>query len=105
VVGTTVGDHQRAVLDPAAGADLLHLGIQPQIRVGTLQRPLTEGLDLLVQSLAQPGHLILGRPGQPKSFDQPVDLAGGDAVDVGLLDHRDQRLFAAPARLQEAWEV
>ena len=44
-----VGDHQRPMLDPAAGPDLLHLGVQPQIGVGDLQGPLPERGDLLIQ--------------------------------------------------------
>jgi hypothetical protein len=32
-----VADHQGPVLDPSAGPHLLHLGVQPQIRVDTLQ--------------------------------------------------------------------
>jgi hypothetical protein len=42
---------------------------------------------------------------QAELFDQPVDLAGGDPVDIGLLHHRDQGLLGAPTRLQEAREV
>jgi hypothetical protein len=42
---------------------------------------------------------------QPQLLDQAVDLAGGDAVDIGLLDHRDQGLLNPPARLQEPREV
>jgi hypothetical protein len=49
-----VGDHHRSMLDPPAGADLLHLGIQPQVRVGDLQGPLPEGDHLLIQAAAQP---------------------------------------------------
>jgi hypothetical protein len=36
---------------------------------------------------------------------QPVDLAGRHAVDIGLLDDRDQRLLGPPARLQKRREV
>ena len=88
-----VGDHQGAVLDPAAGPDLLDLGIQPQVRVGGLLRPLPERGDLLLQATAQPGHLILGHPGQAQGLHQPVHLAGRDPVDIGLLDDGDQGLL------------
>jgi hypothetical protein len=100
-----VGDHQGAVLHPAAGADLLHLGVQPQVRIGTLQRPLSERGDLLIQPTAQPRDGIFGHPGQPQRLHQPVDLAGRHAVDIGLLDHRHQPLLAASTWLQEAREV
>jgi hypothetical protein len=93
-----VGDHQSMVLDPPAGPDLLHLGVQPQIRVGARQGPLPEHGDLLVQPSAEPRHLVLGHSGQPERLHQPVHLTGGHAIDVGLLDHRDQRLLAAAAR-------
>ena len=88
----------------AAVAHLLLLGVQPQVWVGALQRPLTEHLDLLVQAGAQPRHLVLGHA-HPELLDYPVDLARGDAVDVGLLDDRDQRLLGAPARLQKRRKV
>jgi hypothetical protein len=39
------------VLDPPAGADLLNLGVQPQLWVAAVQRSLPEGGDLLVQAL------------------------------------------------------
>ena len=38
-------------------------------------------------------------------LDQVVDRAGRDALDVGLLDHRRQRLLGHAARLEEAGEV
>ena len=97
-----VGDHQRLVAHPARLADPLDLGVQPQVRVGALQGPLAEDPDLLVQAAAQPGDLVLAQVVQAHLLHQPVDLAGRDAVDVGLLDHRDQGLLGPPARLQEA---
>ena len=59
--------------------------------------PLAEDADLLVQAAAQPGDLVLANVVQAHLLGQPVDLAGGDAVDVGLLHHRDQRLLGTPA--------
>jgi hypothetical protein len=75
-----IGDHQGAMLDPTTGPHLLDLGVQSQVRIGALQRPLPEGLDLLVQATTQPGYLILAHPGQPQGLHQPIDLAGRDAV-------------------------
>jgi hypothetical protein len=100
-----VGDYQRPVLDPPAGPHLLDLGVQPQVRTGDLQGPLPERLDLLVQALAEPRHLILRHARQAECLHQPVDLTGRHPVDVGLLDHCHQRLLAAAAGLQEAREV
>jgi hypothetical protein len=62
-----VGDHQRPVLDPAAGPHLLHLGVQPQLRVGILQGPLTERRHLLIQATAQPRDGVLGHPARPSA--------------------------------------
>jgi hypothetical protein len=49
--------------------------------------------------------LVLAHPGDAQLLDQPVDLASAHAVDIGLLDDRDQRLLGPPARLQKAREV
>ena len=100
-----VGDHQRLVAHPARLAHPFHLGVQPQIRVSALQGPLAEDPDLLIEAAAQPHHLVLAQVVQAHLLDQPVDLAGGDPVDIGLLHHRDQRLLGAPARLQKRREV
>jgi hypothetical protein len=54
-----VGEHERLAHDPAAVSDLLDLGVEPQVRVAALQRPVGEGVDLLVQPLADPGDLAL----------------------------------------------
>src|SRR4030095_8270742 len=43
-----VSDYQRLVAHPAGLADPLDLRVQPQVRVGTLQGPLTEKPDPLV---------------------------------------------------------
>ena len=44
-------------------------------------------------------------PAMPMRLDQLVDRAGRDALHVGFLDHRRQRLLGHPPRLQEAREV
>jgi transposase len=100
-----VGDHQRLVAHPTRLADPLHLGVQPQVRVAALKRVLPEHPHLLIQAAAQPRHLVLGHAGDAELLHQPVHPPGRDAVDVGLLHHRDQRLLGPPAWLQEAWEV
>ena len=43
-----VGDHQGLVADPTRLPHPLHLRVQPQVGVGTLQGPLAEDPDLLV---------------------------------------------------------
>ena len=48
---------------------------------------------------------LLRDAGKPHRLHQLLDPAGRDAADPGFLDHRDQRLLARPARLQERREV
>ena len=60
---------------------------------------------MLVDLLAQPADLALGDAAHAHRLDQIVDRAGRDALDVGFLDHRGQRLLGHAARLQEAREV
>src|SRR6266511_4771676 len=99
-----VRDHQTLPDDPAAIADLLHLRVQPQVRVTALQRPRPERFDLLVEASADAGDLRARDP-QPQRLDQLIDLPRRHAADVRLLDHRYQRLLGSPARLQERGEV
>src|SRR5262249_34951170 len=99
-----VGEHERLADDAAAITDLLHLGIKPQVRVAALERPVAEGVDLLVEALADPRDLALRDP-QPQRLDHLVDFACGDTGHIGLLHDCDERLLAPPARLQKAGEV
>jgi hypothetical protein len=55
------------VFHSPAGPDLLHLGVQPQVRVGALQRPLPKGLDLLVQTLQSRDTWSLLIPASPRA--------------------------------------
>jgi hypothetical protein len=100
----SVGEHERLADDAAAVSHLLHLRVEPQVGVATLERPVAEGLHLLVQAGADARDLALRDP-QPERLDDLVDLAGRDAGDVGLLHDRDQRLLRALARLQKTREV
>jgi hypothetical protein len=90
-----VGDHQRLVPDPAGLADPFHLGVQPQIRVAALQRPLQERPHLLVQAAAQPGHLVLGHAGlEGEQLGVPGrGLEGSQGISYGqvLLPMNSQR--------------
>ncbi len=96
-----VGEHQ-ALLPHAAGlADPLDLRVEPQIGVGALQGALAERRDLLVQAATQPADLVLAHAPQPHLLDEPIDPAGAHAVDIGLLNHGDEGLLRALARLQE----
>lgn len=42
---------------------------------------------------------------QPHHLNQVVDLAGRDAIDLGFLDHRGERLLRHALRLKKAREV
>ena len=100
-----IGHHQRLGHHPAVVADLDVLGVQPQVRIRALQRPLAKQLDLLIQRPAHRRHAVLGHPLDPQLLHQPIDLPGRDPVDIRLQHHRDDRLLRPPPRLQEAREV
>ena len=57
------------------------------------------------RSRRRAGYLALADALHPHGPDQVVHRAGGDALDVGLLDHRRQRLLRQSAGLQEGREV
>ena len=99
-----VRDHQALPHDAAASPDLLDLRIQPQIRIAALERPRTEGVDLLVESRADARDFRAGDP-QAERLDQLIDLPRRHAAHVRLLDHRDECLLRAAPRLQKAREV
>jgi hypothetical protein len=71
-----VGDHQRLGDHAGAVTHLLMLGVQPQIRIGALQRPLPKRGHMLIQAPTQPADLVLAHP-HPELFDHAVDLARG----------------------------
>src|SRR3954447_26276448 len=99
-----VRDHDALARDAAAVADLLDLGVDEQIGVAALKRPLPERLDLLVEQPRDPAHLTLGDP-QPATLDELIDPPRRHSADIRLLHHADERLLAALARLQQAREV
>src|SRR4051794_25139876 len=99
------GDYDGDAGDPPALAGLEVGGVDPEVGPAPLDRPREEGLDALVDVLAQARDLALRDAGAAHRLDQVVDRPGRDAVDVGLLDDRRQRLLGGPARLQEGREV
>ena len=83
----------------------LHIGrVQPDVGPVALERPVQEGR-IFVDLAAQPETWLFEMPVIAHRLDQVVDRAGRDALDVGFLDHRRQRLLRHPARLQKAREV
>jgi hypothetical protein len=58
--------------------------------------------DFRIQARADAGYFGLRYPGvRTECFDEIIDLAGGDAVDVGLHHDREQCLVDAAAALQQ----
>ena len=69
------------------------------------QGPVAERTHLGVEVGADPRHLRLGDPGvRAEGLDQVVDLAGRDAVQVGLHHHGEQRLVDPAAALEQRRE-
>jgi hypothetical protein len=92
--------------DDAMVAAHLHVGrVEPDVGPVAFERPVEESLDLVVDLRAEPADLALRDAGPAHGLDEVVDRTGRDAVDVGFLDHRRQRLLGHPPRLEEAWKV
>jgi hypothetical protein len=84
----------------------LHIGrVDPQVRPVALDRAIEEGGHALVDFLAKPAHLALGDAVHPQRLDQIIDRACRDALDIGFLDHRRQRLLGHATRLQKARKI
>lgn len=75
-------DDDRDRHDAAGPANLQVGGVDPQIRPITLDRAVEEGLDPLIDVLAQPTDLALGDAAHAHGLDQFVDRARRDALDV-----------------------
>jgi Histidine kinase-like ATPase domain len=100
----TMRDHERLVDDAPAVAHLLDLGVEEHIRVAALQRPGPERVDVLVQRRTDATDLAPGNA-QPEALDQLVDASCRHAAHIRLLDHCQQCLLRAPARLQKRREI
>lgn len=100
-----IGDHQRLGAHAAAVSDLQVLGVQPQVGEGAFEWAVAEGVDPLVEFAAKGRDPVLAHRRDAQLLDQAIDLACRYSVDVGLHDHRDDRLLAGAAWLQEAREV
>jgi hypothetical protein len=105
VIVDTDGNDRRGRDDATILADLHIGGVNPQIRPVTLDRPLQERVDALVDLLTQPRHLAFGDAAHAHGLHEIVDRAGRNALDIGLLDHGGERLLGHPARLQKAGEI
>jgi hypothetical protein len=98
-------DDDRDRDDPATAPDLQIGRIDPQIGPLSLDGPVKKGLHLVVDLIAQPGYLALGDARHAHGFDEIIDGACRDALDVGLLDDRSQGFLRHAAWLKEAREI
>jgi hypothetical protein len=95
-------DNAGHVHDPSPLTDLLGERIEPEIRVGApVKRPgaerLHRGVELLCH-LRDPG---LGQALDPERADQALDPSGGNAADVALGHHLDERSLGPPSGLEQ----
>ena len=98
--------HHADVDDATALPNLLRQAVQPHVGVGTaVQGTTQETLHHFIQLLADARHLAAGDAIAAQGLDQVVHPSGGDSLHVGLLDHRQQSLLAAPPWFQQAGEV
>lgn len=106
VLGDAGGDDDGLGDDAVVDAGFDVGGVEEQVgEPDVVQRPGAEGVQLFVELSADPGDLTLRYPGvRAEGFDQVVDGAGGDAVDVCLHDDRLEGLVDAPAALEKARE-
>src|SRR5260370_25438461 len=79
--------------------------MQPERGPVALERPAQEGLRPLVDLATQPRTLRLADPFHPHGLDQLIHRAGRDALHIGFLDHRGQRLLPHSAWFEEARKV
>ncbi len=99
------GDDRRDRDDPAVAVQLEVGGVDPDVGVGVLERPVQEGLHAFVGLGAEAADLALRDAAHTERPHQAVDRAGRDALDVGLLNDRGQRLLRRPPWIEEAREV
>src|SRR5262249_43280591 len=70
-----------------------------------LQWSIEKGRDLVVDLRAQPADLALRNAGHAHGFDQIIDRARRYSLNVGLLDHRGERLLGRAARFQKGRKI
>jgi hypothetical protein len=73
-------------------------------RCDAIEGPGSERVEFFVETGADPRHLALRYAGfRAEGFDQVVDGAGRDTVDVGLRDDRVEGLVDAGAGVPADW--
>src|SRR4051794_8528108 len=86
-------DDHRHRDDAPALAHLYIGGVNPQVGPVAFDRPVQERFHRVVDLFAQPADLALGDAGHAHRLDQVVDRARGDAVHIGFLNNRGERLL------------
>src|SRR5664280_1287046 len=105
-VGVNTDGHYYRHADDSPGLACLDVGrVDPQVRPVAFDLAIQEGADPLVELAAQPADLALGDAAHAERLDQLIHRAGGDALDVGLLNHGGEGLLGRAPRLQELGEV
>ncbi len=99
------GAHHGQRDDTPALPHLVEGRVQPHVGVLTLDGSVAEGLDLFVESLADARDLGAGDAVKAEGTHEVVDLARGDPMHVGLLDHVEQRLLRAQPRFEQRREI
>ena len=104
--GDTERDHDRLGHHPVTHSGLAVGGVQEHVRVahgGEVTVP--ERADFSVEVLADAGHLRFGDAGVgTEGFDEVIDLAGRDTVQVGLHHDGVEGLIDAAAPLEQRRE-
>jgi hypothetical protein len=99
------GDYRGDADDPPALAHLEVGSVEPEVGPIAGERALEEGMDALIDVLAQLGHRGLGDAAHTHGLDQFIHAPGADASNPRLLDHRDQRFLNGLPRFQKARKV
>ena len=80
-------------------------GIKPDIGILVFKWTMAKVLHQIIQVLCDSRNLAFVDPAQTQGFNQVIDFTGADTLDVGLLNHGQQGMFAALAWFQQAGEV
>ncbi|GAA5210772.1 hypothetical protein GCM10025774_29090 [Microbacterium kyungheense] len=82
-------------------ADRQGVGGDERERAGVTERTVPELFDGLVEVRRHPRHLGLGQRMDPEGLDELVHAPGGDAGEVAVRDHSDQRGLGPFAALEQ----
>jgi hypothetical protein len=100
------GDDSRLGGDVVIVTDVQVGGVQVHVgEPGAVETPRAEGLDVLVEAPADPGHFRPADPRvHPKGRQHVVDQAGQDPLHVGLHDDEVEVLVDPPPEFEDRGE-